>query len=587
MTSTNDIHSVGPYIIGNTLGAGVTGKVKLAFHKNTGEQVAIKIINKELIAQKPAMEPKLRREIAVMKLLNHPHVLHMYDVIDTPEFFFLVLEYAPGGELFDFLVKKGALDTLKALNIFQQIVSGLEYCHQHYICHRDLKPENLLLDSENNIKIADFGMSALKVQPESLFDTSCGSPHYASPEVVQGISYDGQKADIWSCGVILFALVTGKLPFDDENIRKLLTKVKSGVFTMPPYLHRDIQDLISKMLTVNPEERISIEEIKKHPWFNSFPIPQVPPTPLLEPCGTLVPNESIDEGIIHSIEALGFGNRQFIIDRLTHDGDNMIKAFYQLYEERSIEPKLQDKYAKKLARARSENMRKVTKQPSNPSIKPASKGLFEKTKRLTRRLSYNANSAVKLERPGVVPTDDSEEENNFFSLDAANTHSEPDKPKHEGRELKKTPSIQLQRIKLEPRNDLSSPKEASTPRRVFLAWFGSVDPPLKKVKKKNLGEGIESKKSIGELTHELEETLEAIGATYSFSNKRDRIKARITKESRSIKFSIILSLIVDDEEKKDKKEKDANVYWVSFKRRSGDRVIYTEICNNIKSLLNV
>ena len=120
------------------------------------------------------MEPKLRREIAVMKLLNHPHVLHMYDVIDTPDFFFLVLEYAPGGELFDFLVKKGALDTLKALNIFQQIVSGLEYCHQHYICHRDLKPENLLLDSENNIKIADFGMSALKVQPESLFDTSCG-----------------------------------------------------------------------------------------------------------------------------------------------------------------------------------------------------------------------------------------------------------------------------------------------------------------------------------------------------------------------------------------------------------------------------
>src|SRR3990167_1518846 len=229
----------------------------------------------------------------------------------------------------------------------------------------------------------------------------------------------------------------------------------------------------------------------------------------------------------------------------------MVKAFYQLYEERAMEPKLQDKYAKKLARARSENMRKVTKQPSNPSIKPASKGLFEKTKRLTRRLSYNANSAVKLERPGVVPTDDSEEENNFFSLDA---HSEPDKPKMEGRELKKTPSIQLQRIKLgtssffspflffpknlityfllflktkEPRNDLSSPKEASTPRRVFLAWFGSVDPPLKKVKKKNLGEGIESKKAIGELTHELEETLEAIGATYSFSNKRDRIKARI------------------------------------------------------------
>jgi serine/threonine protein kinase len=142
---------------------------------------------------------------------------------------FLVLEHIEGGELFDYLVKRGRLSESEALAFFQQIIFGVEFCHRHLVCHRDLKPENLLLDKEMNVKIADFGMASLQ-GPGRMLETSCGSPHYASPEIIKGIKYNGPGADVWSCGVILYALLTGNLPFDDENIRKLLTKVKAGMY---------------------------------------------------------------------------------------------------------------------------------------------------------------------------------------------------------------------------------------------------------------------------------------------------------------------------------------------------------------------
>ncbi|KAF9343850.1 hypothetical protein BGX26_005131, partial [Mortierella sp. AD094] len=240
--------------------------VKLARHRKTNEQVAVKIISKASLVNKAAIHRGIEREIAIMKLINHPHVIRLYDVYETEKELFLVMEYVSGGELFEYLVNKGRLDEAEALRFFQQIIVGLAFCHKRKICHRDLKPENLLLDDRMNVKIADFGMASLQ-KTGRLLETSCGSPHYASPEVVTGLKYDGSSSDIWSCGIILYALLTGHLPFDDENIRQLLSKVKAGKFYMPTDISPGARDLISRMLTVNPKRRITMQGVMMHPWF--------------------------------------------------------------------------------------------------------------------------------------------------------------------------------------------------------------------------------------------------------------------------------------------------------------------------------
>ncbi|KAF9435765.1 hypothetical protein BGZ76_005574 [Entomortierella beljakovae] len=265
-TPKPSIEHVGPYFLGRTLGKGSSGCVKLARHRKTNEQVAVKIISKASLANKAAVHRGIEREIAIMKLINHPHVIRLYDVYETEKELFLVMEYVSGGELFEYLVNKGRLDEAEALRFFQQIIVGLAFCHKRKICHRDLKPENLLLDDRMNVKIADFGMASLQ-KTGRLLETSCGSPHYASPEVVTGLKYDGSSSDIWSCGIILYALLTGHLPFDDENIRQLLSKVKAGKFYMPTDISPGARDLISRMLTVNPKRRITMQGVMMHPWF--------------------------------------------------------------------------------------------------------------------------------------------------------------------------------------------------------------------------------------------------------------------------------------------------------------------------------
>ncbi|KAK2144398.1 hypothetical protein LSH36_761g01013 [Paralvinella palmiformis] len=177
----------------------------------------------------------------------------------------LVLEHVSGGELFDYLVKKGRLTPKEARRFFRQIISALDFCHSHSICHRDLKPENLLLDEKNNIRVADFGMASLQVDG-SMLETSCGSPHYACPEVIRGEKYDGRKADVWSCGVILYALLVGALPFDDDNLRQLLEKVKRGVFHIPHFVPPDCQNLLRGMIETDPNKRLTLEQIHRHPW---------------------------------------------------------------------------------------------------------------------------------------------------------------------------------------------------------------------------------------------------------------------------------------------------------------------------------
>lgn len=268
---------IGHYILGETLGTGTFGKVKIAVHQRTNHKVAVKILNRQKIKSLDVVG-KIRREIQNLKLFRHPHVIKLYEVMSTPTDIFMVMEYVPGGELFDYIVKHGKLKEPEARRFFQQIISGVDYCHRHMVVHRDLKPENLLLDANLNVKIADFGLSNMMHDGEFL-RTSCGSPNYAAPEVISGKLYAGPEVDIWSCGVILYALLCGTLPFDDEHVPTLFRKIKSGIFAIPDYLNKEVVGLLCLMLQVDPLKRSSIKDIREHDWFKHdlpdylFPLP--------------------------------------------------------------------------------------------------------------------------------------------------------------------------------------------------------------------------------------------------------------------------------------------------------------------------
>ncbi|KAI9813598.1 MAG: Protein kinase [Pycnora praestabilis] len=282
---------LGQYSIVKTLGEGSFGKVKLAVHQVSGQKVALKIISRRKLMNRD-MAGRVEREIQYLQLLRHPHIIKLYTVISTPSEIIMVLEYA-GGELFDYIVQHGKMAEDSARRFFQQMVCGVEYCHRHKIVHRDLKPENLLLDEFLNVKIADFGLSNIMTDGNFL-KTSCGSPNYAAPEVISGKLYAGSEVDVWSCGVILYVLLCGRLPFDDEYIPSLFKKIAQGNFMMPNYLSSGANDLIRKMLVVNPVHRITVQEIRQHPWFvKNLPDYLKPPVEDFIDTG-VDPNKAID-----------------------------------------------------------------------------------------------------------------------------------------------------------------------------------------------------------------------------------------------------------------------------------------------------
>uniref|UniRef100_A0A8C9U4K0 BR serine/threonine kinase 2 n=1 Tax=Scleropages formosus TaxID=113540 RepID=A0A8C9U4K0_SCLFO len=310
---------VGPYRLEKTLGKGQTGLVKLGVHCVTCQKVAIKIVNREKLSESVLM--KVEREIAILKLIEHPHVLKLHDVYENKKYLYLVLEHVSGGELFDYLVKKGRLTPKEARKFFRQIISALDFCHSHSICHRDLKPENLLLDEKNNIRIADFGMASLQVG-DSLLETK---------------KYDGRKADVWSCGVILFALLVGALPFDDDNLRNLLEKVKLGVFHMPHFIPPDCQNLLRGMIEVDATKRLTLEQIQKHTWYiggKNEPEPEQP-IPRKVAIRTLPSAEDIDPDVLDSMHSLGcFRDKNKLMKDLLSEDDNQEKMIYFLLLDR-------------------------------------------------------------------------------------------------------------------------------------------------------------------------------------------------------------------------------------------------------------
>ncbi|SLM33572.1 pkinase-domain-containing protein [Lasallia pustulata] len=282
---------VGQYTILKTLGEGSFGKVKLAVHRVSGQEVALKIISRKKLISRD-MAGRVEREIQYLQLLRHPHIIKLYTVITTGSEIIMVLEYA-GGELFDYIVKHGKMPEDTARRFFQQIVCAVEYCHRHKIVHRDLKPENLLLDGDLNVKIADFGLSNIMTDGNFL-KTSCGSPNYAAPEVISGKLYAGPEVDVWSCGVILYVLLCGRLPFDDEFIPALFKKISTGSYHVPSYLSSGARNIIHKMLKVNPVQRITVQEIRQDPWFNEGLADYLKP-PVEEFIDTGVdPNKAID-----------------------------------------------------------------------------------------------------------------------------------------------------------------------------------------------------------------------------------------------------------------------------------------------------
>eukprot|EP01088_Endostelium_zonatum_P004225 TRINITY_DN1542_c2_g1_i1.p1 TRINITY_DN1542_c2_g1~~TRINITY_DN1542_c2_g1_i1.p1 ORF type:complete len:451 (-),score=150.51 TRINITY_DN1542_c2_g1_i1:72-1424(-) len=353
-TRGHQIYSVGPYVLGKTLGEGTTGKVKLAQHSVTGEKVAIKIISKQFLNERPIMQKKIQREILFMKLLSrHPHILPLHDVYETSSHLFLILEHLPGGELFSYLLSHSPLSPLLSHTLFLQLLSAISFCHSFNIAHRDLKPENILLISSSpsssnpiHIKIADFGLSSL-CSNSKLLNTSCGSPHYASPEVISGIGYDGKKSDVWSMGVILYVMLTGTLPFDDEgnSVSGVMQKVKSGIFAMPRGLEYEVKDLLWKMLSVDPNKRITLEEIYNHDWVKKG-------SKIEQSVYNFNGNNKglgvgeLEEEVMKGMERLGWEDREEVEKELKVEGENMEKVFYRLLLEQHCKKQLNPRQIK-------------------------------------------------------------------------------------------------------------------------------------------------------------------------------------------------------------------------------------------------
>ncbi|KAK1417168.1 hypothetical protein QVD17_26291 [Tagetes erecta] len=257
----------GKYELGRQLGHGTFAKVYHARNLQTGRNVAMKVVAKEKVIKAGMME-HLKREISVMKMVNHPNIVELHEVMASKSKVYFVMELVRGGELFS-KIEKGKLREDVARSYFQQLISAVDFCHSRGVYHRDLKPENLLLDDEGNLKVTDFGLSAFSdhLRHDGLLHTTCGTPAYVAPEVIGKKGYDGAKADIWSCGVILYVLLAGFLPFQDENVVAMYRKIYRGDFRCPPWFSSDARRLITKLLDPNPDCRITISKIIESSWF--------------------------------------------------------------------------------------------------------------------------------------------------------------------------------------------------------------------------------------------------------------------------------------------------------------------------------
>ncbi|XP_044461285.1 CBL-interacting serine/threonine-protein kinase 20-like [Mangifera indica] len=268
------------YELGRLLGQGTFAKVYHGRNLKTGQSVAIKIIDKEKIL-KVGLIDQIKREISVMRLVRHPHIVQLYEVMASKNKVYFIMEYVKGGELFN-EVAKGKLKEDTVRKYFQQLIGAVEFCHSRGVYHRDLKPENLLLDENGDLKISDFGLSALpeSIRQDGLLHTTCGTPAYVAPEVINKKGYDGAKADIWSCGVVLYVLMAGYLPFYDSNLVEMYKKITRGEFRCPNWIPPEVRKLLSRILDPNPNTRITMAKLMENTWLKkNFKKPKIPQFP--------------------------------------------------------------------------------------------------------------------------------------------------------------------------------------------------------------------------------------------------------------------------------------------------------------------
>eukprot|EP01136_Pigoraptor_vietnamica_P010156 Opistho-1_new@47449 len=260
------------YKIGKTIGEGAFSKVKVAVHRVTGEKVAVKIISKARLKSKSKGSSSgsylshLSKDVRLLQLLEHPNIIRLYQVIETDDEFYIFMQFAGGGEIIDYISKKGRLSEKDARVFFRQIVSAIDHCHESRVVHRDLKLENILLSADRNVLISDFGLG--RTFTDDLCGTFCGTPLYAAPELVSGIKYPGPPADVWAMGVVLYAMVVGNPPFQAEALKQLYEKIKAVNYTFPDYLSEGIKDLIRKILVKDIAQRYTVAQIREHPWLN-------------------------------------------------------------------------------------------------------------------------------------------------------------------------------------------------------------------------------------------------------------------------------------------------------------------------------
>ncbi|KAK6943380.1 NAF domain [Dillenia turbinata] len=257
----------GKYELGKLLGCGAFAKVYHARNIKTGQSVAIKIVGKQKVV-KGGLTGNIKREISILHCLRHPNVIRLYEVLASKTKIYFVMEFAKGGELFA-KVAKGRFSEDLCRRYFQQLITAVGYCHSRGVFHRDLKPENLLLDENWDLKVSDFGLSAVRdqIRNDGLLHTLCGTPAYVAPEILGKKGYDGAKVDVWSCGVVLFVLNSGYLPFNDPNLMVMYRKIYKGEFRCPKWTSPDLKRFLSRLLDVNPETRITVDEIINDPWF--------------------------------------------------------------------------------------------------------------------------------------------------------------------------------------------------------------------------------------------------------------------------------------------------------------------------------
>ncbi|XP_053547361.1 serine/threonine-protein kinase SIK3 [Bombina bombina] len=323
---------IGCYEVERTIGKGNFAVVKLATHIVTRAKVAIKIIDKTKLDEENLK--KIFREVQIMKMMCHPHIIRLYQVMETERIIYLVTEYASGGEIFDHLVAHGRMAEKEARKKFKQIVAAVYFCHCRNIVHRDLKAENLLLDANLNIKIADFGFSN-RFTPGQLLKTWCGSPPYAAPELFEGKEYDGPKVDIWSLGVVLYVLVCGALPFDGSTLQNLRARVLSGKFRIPFFMSTECEHLIRHMLVLEPTKRLSMEQICKHKWM-CHGEHDLEFEKLIAECQHVKlerQREPLNEQVLHTMDEMGL-DRERTLQSLRTEAYDYFSAIYSLLCER-------------------------------------------------------------------------------------------------------------------------------------------------------------------------------------------------------------------------------------------------------------